>query len=522
MQQLEQLCRQAEQHINQGNWQQAHQLCAAIISQSPQHADAHFLMGIINFELGQVRKAIALMIEAIKREPKVEYQAHLAKAFATAGDLLAARRLCDANQPQISDSALTADTFGVALSKIGLHERALVYFSHAIAISPSQPSYHYNFGGSAKFLGSFDKARNALEKAIALKPDYVQAHYALADLAGITQENHHIDRLSALLSKVRQADSRLQLAHALAKEYEALGEYSKAFLTLQQAKQQKLEAVPYSRDEQSSLFQRVATLAETAKSDNGFDCDEPIFVLGMPRSGTTLVDRILCGHTDVMSAGELQDFGMAVKDVTKTPTNRVLDIATLEAAYQCDPVKIGRRYIERTRAVTDGATRFVDKLPFNFFYIDLITRALPKAKILCLLRDPMDTCIGNFRQLFSLSSPYYHYSLDLMNTAHFYADFYHWVTRFAEQQHENFMLIEYEKMTRDPEPYVKDILAFCNLSWQQNCVHIEQNTAPVSTASKMQVREPINTQSIGRWKRYKSHTEELEALFTDKGVPYSF
>ncbi|WP_109340744.1 tetratricopeptide repeat-containing sulfotransferase family protein [Saliniradius amylolyticus] len=517
---IEQLHKAALDFINQGRLKQAHAVCRDIIQHDPGHADAHFLMGVINYELGQIKKSIALMIEAVKRDPKVEYQAHLAKAFAINGDLVAARKVCDANAPTTADSALTADTFGVALSKIGLHNRALTYFENAISKAPENASYHYNYAVSAKFLGDFEAARQGFEKAINLKPDYVQAHYALADLGDVDNHHNHIPRMEALWSGVSDPNARLQLAHGLAKEYEACGRYDDAFKVLQSAKSQKLAQTGDSAQSQKALFECCYELMSAPQIPSGCESDEPIFVLGMPRSGTTLVDRILCSHSQVMSAGELQDFGMAIKELTTTPSNHVLDAQTLQAAYQCDPKAIGQRYLDRTRSVTAGSSRFIDKLPFNFFYLDLILRALPNAKVLCLIRDPMDTCIGNFRQLFSLNSPYYHYSLDLMNTGQLYAQFYRWVHHFEQQGHNNFRLVNYEALARDPEPHIRDIIEFCDLPWQDACLNVEQNTAPVSTASKVQVREPINTKSIGRWKRYQPHTEPLERFFTEQGIAY--
>ena len=235
----------------------------------------------------------------------------------------------------------------------------------------------------------------------------------------------------------------------------------------------------------------------------------------MPRSGTTLVERIITSHSQVASGGELQDFGLAVKELAKTPSNQVLDLPTLQAAEQLSFAELGSRYLERTSFLLNNKKYLVDKLPFNFFYVGLIRRALPNAKIVCLLRDPMDTCIGNFRQLFSLSSPYFAYAYDLESTGRFYKNFYslvhHWQNLFPH----NVRLQSYEELVTRPAEEIPALIDFCGLSWEAACLQVEKNKAPVSTASKVQVREAINTRSIGRWRQYAAHTAKLEALLAD-------
>jgi hypothetical protein len=174
--------------------------------------------------------------------------------------------------------------------------------------------------------------------------------------------------------------------------------------------------------------------------------------------------------------------------------------------------------MQRTEAVRGSYKHFVDKLPFNFFYIGLIRRALPNAKIVCLLRNPMDTCIGNYRQLFGYNNPHTNYAYDLMNTARFYQHFYTLAQQWQQAKTDSFYLLNYEKLVAEPEQQIKDLIGFCGLDWQPQCLHAENNTAPVSTASKVQVREPINSRSIGRWKKFKPYTDELEAFFHKQGI----
>ena len=510
-----QLFENAVRFLNQRDFQRAHQCCVDVIQRFGDHPHAYFLLGVIHIELGQINKAIKLLEKSNALEARAVSFAYLAKCFALRGDMHKALDASAKAEPASLTRALDLDTVGVALSRVGLHEKALAYFGKALSIDSSNPQYHYNFAVSNKFVGQFETARKHFEVAIKLAPHFYQAHFALSDLGKATANNNHIAQLLAAAdSASNNIEGRLHIGHALAKEYEGLGDYEKAFLALKHAKAPQAKASEDSLASFSQLFQYLKhdITGSYSNSSDGEQSDAPIFVIGMPRSGTTLVERILSHHSEVASGGELQDFGVAVKSLTKTTSPHVLDLATLKAAQQIDKKSIGQLYMERTQYLRNKGERLVDKLPFNFFYINLIRQALPNAKIVCLMRDPMDTCVGNYRQLFSINSPYYAYAYSLNTIGQMYNGFRDWVHAFQQAFPENIRLQSYEALVNDPQKEVASLLAYCNLSWEAQCIDVDKNTLPVSTASKVQVREPINTRSIGRWKHYETHTTELQKL----------
>jgi Flp pilus assembly protein TadD len=405
---IKQLHQHAQSAINRGDYSSAHGICVQIVKQDPAHADAYFLLGIINSEVGQIHKAIKLIEKANSLVPQPEYYAYLAKCLSLKGDMAKALVAIDNAPSERISSANVLDTLGVALSRIGHHQRAIGYFEKALNLQSNNPYYFYNFGVSCKFAGRFEAAKQAFETAIGLKADYYAAHFALSDLGKASLQQNNIQRLKYLVEQKPDSEGGLLLGHALAKEYEAIGDYSSAFEGLMQAKKNRLSERQYDFTDDKALFDTISTPSKLLKpSQNQSDScqsERPIFIVGMPRSGTTLVERIVSNHSDVVSGGELQDFGVALKELTQTPSAKVLDTETLTAAMHIDFQKLGDRYIERTNIVGPNAPHFVDKLPFNFYYVHLIRRALPNAKIICMLRNPMDTCVGNFRQLFTINS----------------------------------------------------------------------------------------------------------------------
>ncbi|NOU52273.1 tetratricopeptide repeat protein [Pseudoalteromonas sp. JBTF-M23] len=517
------LHQQAIKALNQGQLQQAHQYLVSLVQIDPRHADGYFLLAMVNVQVGQIKKAIKLIVKALEFSQTNEYYAHLAKCYALDGQLDKAKSAALQVTASSIKSALHADTIGVALSHIGLHELALEYYLKALELNSSNPQFFYNYGVCCKFLGQFDNAKTAFESAIKLQPNHHQAHFALSDLTKVTECDNHVARLSKAFADVQSPDAKLHLGHALAKEYQDLKQYDKAFNALKNAKASKLQQARFDNRASEQLFSSLTSLS-TQYSDNnvqGFASNEPIFVLGMPRSGTTLVERILSSHSEVMSAGELQDFGITTKRLAQTDSPHVLDELTINKAYELDFEQLGKQYLDATRVVTGAKLHFIDKLPFNFFYVDLIRKALPNAKIVCLLRNPLDTCIGNYRQLFTINNPYYRYSLDLMDTAKFYARFYHLMQHWQKLHGNHFKLLQYESLVSNPEHHIRDLLTFCDLPWQQNCIDFHLNTAPVSTASKVQVREPLNSKSIGRWRNFESHIEEVINYLMSQDIPMS-
>jgi hypothetical protein len=327
--------------------------------------------------------------------------------------------------------------------------------------------------------------------------------------------------LQATLEQATEVDARLHLCHALAKHHEDRQEYSTAFQYLERGKGPKRASLHYSSDDDRALFdavQAVCTAEFLNAKTTGCDSAEPIFIVGMPRTGTTLIERILSSHPDVFAAGELTNFSLMLKRAARTASNRVLDPETLRAAPGIDLAQLGSSYIESTRPRTGHTPRFIDKMPLNFLYAGLIRRALPNAKIVCLRRNPLDTCLSNYRQLFATSFSYYNYAYDLLDTGRYYRMFdalaEHWRKHMPRNYHE----VCYETFVADTEAEARKLLDFCDLSWDPACLQFHENTAPVATASSVQVRQPIYRTSVDRWRKYAEQVAPLRELLNAGGV----
>ena len=509
--------------MNRRAYREAHGLCLEILKSEPDFADAYFLLGMIAFAHRQIAKALELIDRALSNAPdNAEYLAHRAQCLTLLKRDAEALEVAERALALEPRQALTLDTIGVVLSKVGAHEKAKESLRRAIALKPNEPQFHFNLASSLQFLGEFEKAAESYEKAVALKPDFYRAHWALAELRKATPEINDAERLKALLPGAsKDADAMLYLCHGLAKIHEDLGEWAAAFDYLQQGKRLKAKQVDYRFSSEAELFGVVKSLCNEeflAGGSPGFDSDEPIFVVGMPRTGTTLVERILSSHDDVFSAGELNDFGLTLKRMTGTPSRRVLDTETVRAAQRIDFSKVGEDYIQATRPRTGNTPYFIDKMPLNYLYAGFIRKALPRAKIVCLRRDPLDTCWANFKQLFATEFSYYNYAYDLRTTGEYYLLFDDLARHWRSTLGDAYLEIRYEDVVADLEGEARRLLSFCGLGWDDRVLSFHENTSPVATASAVQVRSPIYSSSVGRWKRYGEQLEPLVDLFASRGI----
>jgi hypothetical protein len=307
----------------------------------------------------------------------------------------------------------------------------------------------------------------------------------------------------------------------MAKELECVGQYQQALTMLKRGNGAKKRELGYNISHDKTLFSAMKHLFSDGfaeKTALGNSSKQPIFVLGMPRSGTTLVDRIISSHTEVVSAGELQNFAVELKKLSQTSSRQVLDIETINRATTLDFLDLGKRYLDSVSPVNNKTTHFIDKMPLNFLYIGLIKKALPNAKIIILKRHAMDTCLSNFRTLFAVNFSYYNYAYDLMDSGHYFSLFRDLMNFWQSLYGDSLLEMSYEKLVDEPEKQIRRLLEYCDLDWQQNCLDFHNNPAPVSTASSVQIRQPINSSSIGRWRRYGDELDELHAYLNKQGL----
>lgn len=535
-QQITRWHRAALQALEQGRLQEAHQHCLSILQADQQHADAWFVCGVIAAHNGKLAKAADIFRQAIALSPNnPEYRAELCKQYIALSQYGDALQLAGQTLSLKPTAIPTLNTLGVVFSHVGEHSKALQCFGLAISklqqadrsqqfSADWQAELYFNFAASLKFAGRFDQAEAAYEEAIRLQPRLYRAHSALAQLQRQSPDNNHLQRLQSLRddARIHSPVDQLHLGHAIAKELEDIGDYSASLASLAWAKQAQQRQVKYRAEDDAALFSTVSELFnrecfEHAMAGAACANAEPIFIVGMPRTGTTLVEQILGGHSQVFAAGELQDFPFQVKRISGSQSSEVLDIDTLRHSLMVDMAALGQAYVDGTRPRTGHSPHFTDKLPLNFMYLGLIKLALPRAKLVCLRRDPMDTCLSNYRQLFATNFRYYQYSYDLLDCGRYYLQFDRLIRHWQSALPGGLLELDYESLVKHPEETTRQLLAFCELPWEAQCLDFHTRGNSVATASAVQVRQPIYQSSVNRWRRYGDAMQPLYELLTSGG-----
>lgn len=514
---------QARAAIKRGDLAAAAAAAKELAMAAPDQPAGFFLLGIVAAETGQIAKAIPLIEAAVERGPQAEHLAQLARL------LILLRRDGEAADTALRalelapDDALTLDTIGCVLARLGRHEESIAPFTAAVEREPGNRDYRYNLAAASGFTGRVTEARAHYEDILAADPGNARAHYALAILSRQTAQANHVPRLEAALAAAGEPAEALRIRYALAKELEDIGNAAYAFRHLSAANADHKRTLQYDFAQDEAIFDAIETLfgkdAGALAPGMGNADPAPIFIVGMPRTGTTLVDRIVSSHRDVGSAGELQAMPLAVKRAAGTSSRVIIDPATIAASGAVDPSVIGDAYLARAdHHRPTGTPRFTDKLPANFLYVGHIARALPNARIVCLRRNPMDTVWSNYKNLFASQSAYYAYSYDLMDTARYYARFDRLIALWESLWPGRVLQLSYETLVADQEGQTRRLLDHCGLEWDEACLSFHQNSAAVATPSAAQVRRPINADGVGKWRSHEKALQPVRDWLETQGI----
>lgn len=508
--------------FQQQAWLRVQRLADELLSLTPRDDDALFFAGIARMELQQPTQALEHLHAATRLAPdRPDFATQYAKALAMTRQLSKARIAADRALALSPDHPSMLDTLGVVYTQANALEQAATAFRRAVALAPDFAPYRFNLAYALIAVGDSQGAEHELETSIRLEPRHWLAHLSLAQLRRQGQNDNHLDRLRSLLSRYgNDVHAQIYLNMAAAKEYEDSADYARAFEHYVKGKAAARHARPYSIRRDETMFDNLMRgfAGIDAAAPCGDPTDEPIFVIGMPRTGTTLLERIISSHPDVYSAGELQNFPAALQAASGSPSPILLDPEINRRTRHIDWQRLGAAYLASTRPATSGQPHFVDKLPHNFLYAGFIARALPRAKLICLRRDPIDTCLSNFRHLFEQESSFYDYSCDLLDTGRYYVLFDRLIAHWQRVLPGRILEMPYESLVNSQESSTRDLLAFCELRWDDACLHFEDNPAPVNTPNAWQVRAPMFRTALERRKHYVPQLAGLRTLLEQAGI----
>ena len=452
-------------------------------------------------------------------DPRILF--HRAQSLLAVGRARDACEAAAAAQVRAPADPALLDAIGTLFSQANEPRRALAAYEQAIALSPDQPHFLFNRATARRYLGELAEAESDYDRVIALKPDDYEAYKNRSELRTQSADRNHTSILEALLARgTENWTGEVELRFALAKEYEDLGQYEQSFQQLERGSRLRRKYLRYEVTHDVATVDWImeafgelsAAPATGATREPG-----PIFIVGLPRSGSTLVDRILSSHTGVHAAGELPHFALALVDGVRRQTCgvRLARRELVAHSANTDFAALGSNYLARVRAGGIAAACFTDKMPLNYLYCGIIQRAVPNARIVHVTRRPMAACYAIYKTLFKEGYPF---SYDLGELAQYYAAYQrlmrHWEAVLPGRVH----VVNYESLVADQAGVTRALLEFCGLEWQDSCLQFHRNPAPANTASAVQVRRPIYDTSVSQWRHFEMQLQPLRAHLTALGV----
>ena len=406
------------------------------------------------------------------------------------------------------------DRFGTLLTHLGEVREAVTYYERAIASAPQVVHFRYNLAMAQRMTGELVQAEANLDHYLSVHPYDGEAHNARSGLRRQTPTSNHVDELEARLSSCGPRRATVGLGYALAKELEDLEEYSRSFMHLSRAAHQHRAMLRYQvADDLEALdtLRRRHTQDSLRLMGPGVATDECIFIIGLPRSGTTLLERMMGSHSLVHAAGELDAFPNAVIAAGRRASARPLGkLELIEQSLQGDAASLAYSYLSQVRPRIGNVARFTDKLPLNYLYAGLIHAALPRAKFVLVRRDPLDNCFAMYKTLFASGYPF---SYDLAELAQYDLGWDKLMRHWQQLIGPGWLELHYEELVADTERVARRVTEHCGLSWEPACLDFHANRAPVATASATQVRQRLYTDSVGKWRHYEANLAPLAAYF---------
>ena len=509
-----------------GRFEEAAAAHRKAIALDPEAPDLYCNLGDVLHCLGRLNDAEQILRHATSLQPRIaDAFARLGNTLREQGRIVEAEAACRDALALDPNHAAAYSNLGNTLADQDRLTEAEAAYRRAITLKPRFGEAHNNLGAILKQLGRIEEARRVTQEALRLPPPDALRYLNLSELRQFTPGDPYLADMEEYARDVASlpVKQQIELHFALAKAYDDVGRYADSFRHLQIGNTLKRQQIPYDEAATVALFERIRTVFTPelmgSFGNSGEPSPVPVFIVGMPRSGTTLIEQIMASHPQAFGAGELPNFCQAVTAIFSAADLPPPFPEALLTESGEDLRRLGARYLAEIVPLAPTAARIVNKMPSNFLFAGLIHLALPNARIIHAVRDPLDTCMSGFSKLFA-NGQYFTYDLaELGRYYHHYdAMMQHWRSVLPPGR---ILDVRYEDLVVDLAGQARRIVQHCGLEWDSSCLDFHATERPVRTASATQVRRPIYRSAIGRAQPYAGYLEPLLTALTAKDHPES-
>lgn len=520
---LRQVSATARNAASKRNWATVDACAREILLKDETSSEGHFLSGLVAKATNQPDTATEAFAKALELDSE-RYDAaiELAYQYSTARRNKDAAALVAKYEPKLVNSPIYLNTAGSVYSQVGLPEQAWPLFVRANELQPGIDMFQGNLASCAVFLGKIDEAKEIYQRLLSRVPNHQRNHLTYARLEKAT-DRKHIEQMQAVLQSTNMPpENNIFMYYAIGKELEDLEEWEEAFRYFKMAGDAVSSVAQYDINVDLQLIDKTIEVCNADWLSKGATsvatssaAKTPIFIVGLPRTGTTLTDRIIASHSQVQSVGETQFMQMVLRRESGIDSEEKMTPEMIEAAAKLDSQIIGDGYMDMLNYRLGDEPMFVDKLPFNILYLGFILKAFPNAKIIRMKRNPMDSCFSMYKQVFTWA---YKFSYTLDGLGRFYVAHDRLVNHWKETLQDRLIEVEYESLVADQENQTRSLLDKLGLDFEEACLNFDKNETATTTASSIQVRQKIHTGSVDRWRNYEEQLRPLKEYLQDAGI----
>ena len=502
-------------HLHASRYRKAEDAFKKLLIEDENNIDALRFMGILAFKSGNHDIAEAMFTKALRLDPTYSLVwANLAQVYSVTGQLDKAKKSFKNILNMEPRNGLIWAEYGTVLTKLANYEESKDAYLKALNFKSDSPRVHLSLGHVYKTMGEIENSIDSYKNSIIQNKLSGEAYWSLANLKTYSFSENEIKVMEETLKEDMSDIERSQIHFALGKAYEVKKDFDNSFNNYFKGNEVKKGLIKYSSDDTTDNTKRILdffnleTIRDFSKSST-VDQD-PIFILGMPRSGSTLVDQIISSHSKVDGTQELPNIIKIASELNSNNQNTYPEI--LKELDESKLSEMGNNYLSETTWARKDAPFFIDKMPNNFIHIGLIKTILPNAKIIDTRRDPMDTCFSCYKQFFARGQLFTYSLEDLGN---YYTDYIKAMNHWHNVYGKDIFTVHYDNVINKTEETIRELIDYCNLSFEKECLEFYKSSRPVKTPSAEQVRQPIYKSGLNYWKNYEKHLVPLKKIIDE-------